>query len=166
MPGMFDNYIIPSNKNTHCKPNFKPNNLPSRPNKPFESYDENGNVVGYWWYEGDTVTLDFSIGGEVTIDQEIIEVINGETITKNIPVYVPINDFIKDKTITFNMYNFRGEVVLTQDFEGSTKVLFEIDQEMASILTKGTYTISLLLWNGESFNKTIYSKEDCIITIK
>ncbi|WP_300924522.1 hypothetical protein [uncultured Clostridium sp.] len=64
------------------------------------------------------------------------------------------------------MYNFRGEVVLTQDFQGSSNILFEIDSEMALLLKKGIYTISLILWNGESFNKTIYSKEDCTITIK
>lgn len=56
MAGMFDNYTtenipsnIPCNHNKHCD-NIKPT-IPSDSNllnKPFESYDKDGNVIGYW----------------------------------------------------------------------------------------------------------------------
>ncbi|WP_300924523.1 hypothetical protein [uncultured Clostridium sp.] len=46
MSGMFDNYNIPSNKNYNCILDGN-TNVSNRPNKPFESYDEEGNVIGY-----------------------------------------------------------------------------------------------------------------------
>ena len=174
MPGMFDNYNNPAPACNHMpmhrdclkpKNDFNPN-ISSKPNKPYESYDEEGNIIGYWWYEGDTVTLDFDIDGEIIADQEVIEEVNGQPSVSIKPVRVPIEDFIIDKQITFNMYNFRGEIIFTQDYEGATNVRFDIDLEKAALLTKGNYTISLSVWDGETFNKTIYSKEDCTITIK
>jgi len=154
MPGMFDNYNNPAPACNHMpmhrdclkpKNDFNPN-ISSKPNKPYESYDEEGNIIGYWWYEGDTVTLDFDIDGEIIADQEVIEEVNGQPSVSIRPVRVPIEDFIIDKQIT--------------------NIRFDIDLEKAALLTKGNYTISLSVWDGETFNKTIYSKEDCTITIK
>ena len=172
MSGMFDNYTNPAPTCNHLPKHcdcLKPKNdfnISNRPNKPFESYDEEGNVIGYWWYEGDTICLDLDIDGEIIADQEFIEEVDGEPTVVIKPVRVPVEDFIQGKTITFNMYNFRGEVIFTENYEGAINVKFDIDLEKASQLTKGTYTVSLSVWDGETFNKTIYSKEDCTIAIK
>lgn len=40
--------------------------------KPFEVYDAKGNLIGYSWHYGDTVNLQFSIMGEVTVDSNAI----------------------------------------------------------------------------------------------
>ena len=49
-------------------------------------------MVGYWWYEGDTISLDFDIDGEIIADQEFIEEVNGEPTTVIKPVRVPVED--------------------------------------------------------------------------
>lgn len=174
MSGMFDNYKNPLHEDD-CEEKQIPTNKPELNNcicnsnklrKPFESYDEEGNVIGYWWYEGDTIALEFIIDGEILLDQKIVENINGEDVIRIVPTYIPVEDFIKNKVLTFTMYNFRGEPVITKDFEGSVDIAFNIDGEYTKLLTNGTYTVSLTLWDGETFNKTIYSREDCIITIK
>lgn len=174
MSGMFDNYNNPLH-GKDCEEKPLPTNKPeqrpcscvsNRPNKPFESYNEKGDVIGYWWYEGDTIALEFTIDGEIIIDQKVVENINGEDVIRIVPTYIPVEDFIKNKVLTFTMYNFRGEPIITKDFESSLDVAFNIDGEYTKLLTKGSYTVSLTLWDGETFNKTIYSKEDCVITIK
>lgn len=169
MSGMFDNYNHPSPGNPHHHPHHKPEpkpNVSSRPDKPYESYDENGDICGYWWYEGDTIVLEFAIEGEVTVDQEVIEVIDGVENSIIKPTTITAEEFVKDKTFTLDIFNFRGEVVLTADIPGSSIIQYAIDIEKAQLLTKGSYTLNLALWDGESFNKTIYSREDCNIIIK
>ena len=53
---------------------------PVSPNKlPYEEYDANNNLIGYWWYEKDILNLQFNITGEVTVSSDdIIYVISGQ----------------------------------------------------------------------------------------
>ena len=37
---------------------------------PYEDYDSDGNLVGYYWHYGDTVELDIEITGEVVAENE------------------------------------------------------------------------------------------------
>lgn len=66
--------------------NYTPNNLryefpilshcsklcSSDKTKPYEEYNVEGELVGYFWNYGDTLNLDFSIDGEVTVEGDAI----------------------------------------------------------------------------------------------
>lgn len=66
--------------------NYTPNNLwyefPALSNhsklcssdktKPYEEYNAEGNLIGYFWNYGDTLNLDFSIDGEITVESDAI----------------------------------------------------------------------------------------------
>ena len=84
--GMFLNYQNIAN-------NYTPNNLvcsfpvgksytklnPLKATKPYEEYDFAGNLIGYSWYYGETLNLDFTIDGEITVESDaIVFVNNGE----------------------------------------------------------------------------------------
>ena len=76
---MFSNY-------QNLADNYKPNNLtymfPSTMNcsklnpldgsKPYEEYDAKGELVGYFWHYGDTLNLDFTIDGEITVEDNAL----------------------------------------------------------------------------------------------
>lgn len=171
MGGMFDGFKNPSTdipENIKPKPPEKPgcdlrpcpppecgenpHLKPYKPNIPFEDYNAHGELIGYWWYEGDQLNLEFNIEGEVVIgDSE---------------EYVTAEDFVKDKTITLKIYNFRREELIHIDYEGATTITFEIDDKITKIFKKGVYYCSLDLWNGNSFNRTIYMQENCTLTVK
>ena len=77
--GMFDSYetlnnnYVPQNKKPI--PPCSPQNSvlePLRPRKPYEEINAKGELVGYYWYYGDTVNLDFTIEGEVTVEGDYI----------------------------------------------------------------------------------------------
>lgn len=111
MASIFDNYdnlkeqYIPSNMNRKpCPPKANPFLDPAVPKQPYCEYNAEGNIVGYWWPYGNTVNLEFDLDGYVTIDGS--------------DVYVDARDFIKDKQIKIQIYNFRHEVIDTKLYDG------------------------------------------------
>lgn len=44
----------------------------ARPNKPYEEYDADGNLIGYSWYQGDTIQLAFHIDGKINVENNAI----------------------------------------------------------------------------------------------
>lgn len=69
---MFDNYnnlpadYSPSNTNKNQKLTI------AEYNRPYEDYDQEGNVVGYHWNYGDTLNLQIELSGEITIPDNSI----------------------------------------------------------------------------------------------
>lgn len=41
-------------------------------NTPYAEYNAEGEIVGYYWYYGDTVDIQFDITGELTVEQDAI----------------------------------------------------------------------------------------------
>lgn len=174
--GMFDNYEnITDNKQPNnlpkppvCKPDDNicddvcqvrpvptpaPTLEPCKPRVPFESYNAKGELDGYWWYYGDTMALEFNITGEVVIEGS--------------DAYVTAEDFLKDKKILFTLFDFRREEILTKEYDGNTKIVFDIDYKLSHELVKGTYYCSLQVYDeNELFVKTIYAQQDCTLTVK
>ena len=76
--GMFSNY------NTKLLELYKPNNLmnsfhtpdscsklsPIDASKPYEEFDSKGKHVGYSWRQGETLNLEFSLEGEITVESD------------------------------------------------------------------------------------------------
>lgn len=166
MSGMFDNYENLSEEyapnNLKPRPPFPPKNPcsplePCRANKPFEDYNTQGELIGYWWYYGNTLNLEFNIEQEVIVDGSCN--------------YVTAEDFMKSikPTTTIKLYNFRRECIHTlviPDVEITT-VVFPIGQELSEKLVKGVYYCSLTLSNEEKdYNETILKLDDCTLTVK
>ena len=83
--GLFDNY-------DNLSKNYIPNNLRDvdinkyTTTSPYEEYDINGNHIGYFWYYGDTVNLQFNIDGLITVDNNsIIYNVSGDAPNESVP---------------------------------------------------------------------------------
>lgn len=157
---MFDDFHETSNNQPFC-PIHTDKEPPKNVivGKPYEQYNVLGELIGYWWHEGDKIVLDFDIDGEVIIDH-LDE--NGNVT----PLYVEAKEFVKDKFITFKMYNFRGSVVAKKTYPGDTNIKFDIDDKLSEELKKGVYTCSLEISDSKSLGLTIYTVEQCTFTIK
>ena len=188
--GMFTGYDT-------LQSNYIPNNLPNcpsksskldpiYPNKPYVDYDAFGNVQGYWWYYGDTVNLEFNISGEAVYEgiPEIIDEpeIIGETNTSPNAIgnYINVSDFLSDKEILIQLYNFRQEELvidkkiiqktfgieqLIQNSDGSVSLVFEIDDQLSKDLVRGIYFISLKVI-AKGLQDTLFQQSDAILTVK
>ena len=217
MSNMFDNY-------DKLQQNYVPNNLnkafpvpptckkieETRPNKPYDMYDEMGKFIGYFWNYGDTVSLDFTITGEYTVEgnaiistvseqepntetvgyigQYYINVVDNKvwkctTINGNIytwtdvtgvenpvgskSVYIDAEDYLKDKTLYFKLYNFRGEMVYEETQEASTSCIINIGEELSKKLVRGNYTANLTLFDNYTGDyETLFSDSDGIFLVK
>ena len=104
---MFENY---QNLNTQYTPNnyqdvFGENCendslQASSPNKPYEILDATGkNVVGYFWYQGNSVILSFDIFGEGTFDNDM---------------FVDVSDILQECDATLTIYNDRKHNIVYQ----------------------------------------------------
>ena len=156
MTDMFTGYdnlssqYTPSNLNP---PFEKPKPIVSNViNKPFEQYDEFGNLIGYWWYYGDTRNLEFDIYGEMVVNEE--------------DIYVDASDFLEDKEIIVTIYNFRKEPIATQLFEGKTKIIFPINQTLSLEMVKGVYYCSLTVQNKNEYKQSFNFREELVLTVK
>lgn len=75
MQSMFDSYdnlqknYIPDNHKP--KPSDCPI-APCRPKFPYEEYNAEGELVGYFWNYGDTITLQFNIDGFITVEDDAV----------------------------------------------------------------------------------------------
>lgn len=217
-----DNYtpnnIKPPKPNT-CDCPSEPSNLsPRAPKKPYEDYNVKNELIGYWWYYGDTINLDFHITGDIIVEDDAIiytaindkpteqtvgrdgqkaynitdlkswtcsidsstETIryiwtedeqfeNPEEGSRNI--YVSAEEFVKDKFITFTLYNFRWEEIDKKTYNGTTDIIYEIDADLSKKLVKGVYYGKLVLWDNDLNNEpkiisTLFESNDCTFTVK
>ena len=158
--GMFTNYENLAN-------NYSPNNIcsgppkchpdeqklnPCNPNKPYSEYNIEGELVGYFWYYGDAVDLEFNIDGQVTYEGN--------------DSYVTAEDFLKDKQIVIRLFNFRRELLDERYYKGSTKVIYSIDKDFSKKLVRSTYYISVLVTNSNDLNYTLFAQQDCTLIVK
>ena len=74
---ILENY---NNQNLQYTPNNMYQPLPyGKYKKPYEEYNEKNELVGYYWYYGDIINLQFNITGEITVDNDdIIYTVTGE----------------------------------------------------------------------------------------
>lgn len=119
--------------------------------KPFEEYDAFGNLIGYWWYYGDTKNLEFNISGEIVVENE--------------STYVDVEDFLSDKEIVVTIMNFRREPIKTQLFEGATTIVFPIDQTLSLEMRPGVYYCSLTIKN-KNYSQSFMFNNDFVLTVK
>lgn len=220
--GMFTNYQAELLKT------YQPNNLTnafpislnnsrlysSDASKPLEEYDSKGTHIGYFWRQGETLNLEFSIEGEITVEPDafvhtdagdtpygmradragqkyynIVDMrswqcyLDGsktvwvEDIEFTYPesgvglryIYMPANEYIKDKDVVVTLYNFRMEPVHTWSFhapqKNTTTIVCEIDKQLSSSLAKGIYSCSVVV-EGQDVRFTAFDSSDCKLLVK
>lgn len=155
--GMFDSYdnikdhYIPSNKPTPPTQNDSIYH-PLKPNKPFEKYNAEGELIGYYWYYGDTVNLEFTIEGEV--------------VNEDSSKYIDAAEFMKDKQVTVQICNFRREPIITKTYAGDAIITFAIDEEISKKLVRGNYYCTVTVFNNHGLNKTLFYQDDCTLYVE
>lgn len=159
--GMFDSFDGYDNLKDHyvkpCpppKPPVEDNSKlkPCTPKKPYEKYNAAGELIGYYWYYGDTINLEFEIEGEVTYEG------NSQ--------YVDAAEFMKEKQVTVELFNYRRELITARTLPGSDRILFEIDKELSKQLIRGNYYCTLTVFDGNGLNKTLFYQEDCTLFVE
>lgn len=169
MSNLFTNYqnINPNYEPSNIKPipnPCKPKLEPCKPTKPYEEYNAEGKLEGYYWNYGDTINLEFDVSGEVTI-------IDGET-------YISALDFLIGKTAVMTIYDFRGDVIATQKLYTSTTLQrnsvikagsiingvtynedFTIEESSLTIEKQSILKIGSTLAKGTTINNKIYEEE-------
>lgn len=144
---MFDNY---QNCNPHScyppppKPGFTKLD-PIRPNKPYEEYNVKGELIGYFWYYGDCVNLEYNIDGEIT---------DVET-----NMYIRADEWLTTKKCKITLYDFRHDVITYQILPGSSRVTFVIDSALSKALLRGVYYCTLSVIEPDD-EETILSQTD------
>lgn len=161
MMDMFTNYqnlsdsYIPNNLSEHkCTPQSYTKLCPVENSKPYELYDAKGELEGYFWYYGDSINLDFSITGEVVLDDGSM---SGQ--------YIDASDFLKDKLYAIKLYDFRLNEIYTQVGQASSNIILNIDKELSNKLVKGIYYCSLEISNS-TYCEKIFDSTDCKLLVK
>lgn len=212
--GMFLNY-------QNIADNYTPNNIvssfpvgksytkldPVQASKPYEELNSKGELIGYFWYYGETLNLEFNIDGEIVVEDDALILRSGgqepsetegklgqraynivdrrswtcrgthagrvlwtedpEFIYQNqgTPVYVPSEEYLKNKYVQFCLYNFRREPIYSVTFQGKPKVIVGIDKELSKKLLRGIYYCSLSVFDDE-VNFSIFDNNDCVLLVK
>ena len=165
---MFSNF---TNMSTTYTPNpFQPNYPPAltnnaneatpiKLNKPYEILSpDRKTVLGYFWYQGNSVDLVFNLSGEITLEE-----------TDN---YLDANDVINSLTLVSTIYNFRYEPIMQFSTDplisknplivASDKgtVTMSLTNELSAQLVKGVYYIELTASLLNGYNETLFNSDD------
>lgn len=145
------------------------------PNKPFEIIDMNNQLIGYFWYEGNTLDLVWDI--------------TGEALTENPNIYINAATYIQSCELICKIYNFRHEVIAKastyvtelsntyplhlniqkSSIEGindSVSCILRIDKDLSSKLVKGVYSITLTVTHPSGFDETLFDGNKCKFEVR
>ena len=140
-------------------------------NKPYEVTNTSGHLVGYFWYQGNSVDLCFELTGEVTLTEQ--DQWLDLSIFKDLIVECTIYDFRREPVLKFSndiTAEHKLEVKLNATGDGTDVtfgyVLVQLDRELSSSLAKGTYRISLEAYNLEGYHETLFTPEICTFEVR
>ena len=168
-----------TNMNTAYIPNFFQPKYPCKePNsgiqqnvatKPYEVRDVNQELVGYFWYFGNSVDLVFNLTGTITSEPD--------------DTYISVNDVLNSLDIKAAFYDFRMDKVLeysnapnaeyklivaipnTESVDGAT-ITISIDNEASQKLVRGTYRLELVASHISGYNETLFSTRTCTFEVR
>ena len=136
------------------------------PNKPYEII-KNGELVGYFWYQGNSIDLIFDISGTITL------LASDE--------YITVNDIANSLRFEATFYDFRGMNVLQFSNDpiaehklivevpngvNNAKVTIQIDAEISAKLTKGVYKMTLVASHPCGYRETLFNNESAMFEVR
>ena len=137
---------------------YVPNNLGALlPNReivaaPLEIYNVKNELIGFYWKYGDSIKFRFYTEGTVELD-------NGSVITAE--------EFLKDKTMKIQFYNFRYDVVKTAEIPAATKVdVIVSPEESAEVFLRGVYRCSVTIMDGNVSLVTTFEPDTGTLYVK
>ena len=181
--------------------------------EPFGDYNALGELQGYFWYYGETINLNFSLDGAITVENDAIVYVGyGEEPTSmtvgyqgqrayNVvdlkswtcavaypdtdtytwvqdqeftyplnggrTIYVTPSDYLQGKKMKVNIYNFRRELFYSRIMDAKERFSINIDQETSKMFTKGTYYLTLQVFDDSAllYLQVIKDKE-CTLTVR
>lgn len=92
-------------------------------------------------------------------------------------VYITAKDYLKDKKIKVQLFDFEHQVIRDPDgnfvkasekvFDGNSTINFEIDSELTKLLPRGIYYCEMILFdNHDNYIDTIISQDNMVLNIK
>ena len=169
--GLFDKFdnIYDTNISASQVSNMKVGTIP------YEQYNAEGKLIGYYWHYGDTIDLHFIIDGEVNLDVRRYNEDDNSTVTVE-KKYISAEDYLKDKNARITFHNFRYDPILQKEIpiatnyttlNSSVDIRLLIDDETSKKLLRGTYYLTLTIFKeNENMYQEIIKDKDCLITIK
>lgn len=161
---MFESY-------QNLNPQYTPNNYqtcgcPNKyiekavPNKPYEVYNQSGELIGYFWYYGNSFVLTFDLFGEETFYE------SGS--------YVDVADIISSGKLTLTIYDNNWNISYQKTVDGNTvnrldngcTIDFIITNEISKTLLKGKYRMELVFSNTLGNCETLFANETCIFEVR
>ena len=142
---MFMNYEnVPSsyipNNITPCKSDL------TIKKKPLEEYDASGALIGYSWYYGDQVVLEFNTTGNVVYDEGYIE---------DASTYFSVASVAAGKRLLkLQFFDFRYEEVYCAIQEASVDAKFYINNATSERFVRGAYKCKLTLIQVDAEDET------------
>lgn len=122
------------------------------PENPIAVYDASGVIIGYSWYYGDNIVLEFKTTGEVTEDSNLT--------TESLDYY------LRGKKFELSFINFRYETVYTMTIDADEIVKFYIEGDIYKNLCRGVYTLKLnLLDESKQIVTTLFGTNNGLIYI-
>lgn len=122
------------------------------PENPIAVYDADGVIIGYSWYYGDNIVLEFKTTGEVTEDSNLT--------TESLDYY------LRGKKFELSFINFRYETVYTMTIDADEIVKFYIEGDIYKNLCRGVYTLKLnLLDESKQIVTTLFGTNNGLIYI-
>ena len=122
-------------------------------NKPYEMRDIKGDLIGYFWYYGNSIDLVFDIEGEYTTPTS----------------YIDVADYLQNCTLIATIFDFKWNIMYQEILspKDNTAIL-SLNSEKSSKLIKGKYTIQLVATHPTGYNETLFAADpkNCILEVK
>lgn len=143
--------------------------------KPLEEYNAKNELIGYSWYYGDEIVLEFETTGTVDYATDIYDSSynpsddsSDEHSVRNVfgDFYEDVEDYLSKGILKLELYDFRREKVFEQCLPGSSDVKFLITAKSSERLFKGVYRCKLTFIGEQCAIQTLINPEDYIIMIK
>ena len=115
-------------------------------------FDYDCNEIGVGFNQGSPINLLFYFGG---------------TILDDWGANIDIDDFISASTITFELLNYKHDVVYSTEFEGRSEdyaMAIKLGQEVVNLLLPGIYYIKMTLHYGLE-DYILFKPQDALIHI-
>ena len=129
-----------------------------------------GELIGYFWYYGDSITLEFDIDGTITLENNDLYM---SDVLKSLTFVATFYNFRKEPIITFSTYPL-CEHTINADFNTSNengltngKIIINIDKELSNeLFIRGIYYLSLDITYPNGMQETLFSQDTCKFEVR
>lgn len=132
--------------------------------KPLEEYNAKNELIGYSWYYGDEIVLEFETTG--TVDYATDTYSDSSSVDDSGEFYEDVDTYLSSGILKLELFDFRREKVFEQILPGAADVKFLITEESSERLFKGVYRCKLTFIGDKYAKQTLVNPEDYIIMIR